>query len=139
MVDWSPDGRGINQTATFNLIFTRGRDTLYRAVQTHHTQAMSHPVFFIGGRAVPSGEPSVDRLVSEELKNDEKSQKIAQDKNRTDSFLGLMDKYGILDVQLLPPISQSDSDYFMRVTRMPMNNTVEFKPDTLLSELCLYH
>lgn len=74
-----------------------------------------------------------------ELTNDEKAQKKAQDKNRTDSFLGLMDKYGILDVQLLPPSSQSDSDYFMRVTRMPMINTVEFKPDTLLSELCLYH
>jgi hypothetical protein len=50
-----------------------------------------------------------------------------------------MDKYGILDVQLLPPTSQSDSDYFMRVTRMPTNNTIEFKPDNLLSELCIYH
>ena len=68
-----------------------------------------------------------------------KKQEIERDKNRTESFLGLMDKYGILDVQLLPPSSQSDSDYFMRVTRMPANQTIEFMPDALLSELCSYH
>ena len=49
-----------------------------------------------------------------------------------------MDKYGIMDVQLLPPAIQGDQDYLMRVTRMPRNQT-EFKAESLLSELCDYH
>jgi hypothetical protein len=49
-----------------------------------------------------------------------------------------MDKYGIMDVQLLPPAEQGGEDFYMRVTRMSKNST-EFKPESLLSELCDYH
>ena len=51
LIDWSPDGKGINYTATFNLLFASNKEDVYRAVQKEHIKAMVHTQVFYGGRA----------------------------------------------------------------------------------------
>jgi len=42
VIDWSPDGKGINYTATFKMLFAKSKDEIYRAVQKEHVKLMAH-------------------------------------------------------------------------------------------------
>ena len=132
VIDWSPDGKGINYTATFKMLFAKSKDEIYRAVQKEHVKATAHTQFFFGGKAQAPYTNDTPLKVSSPSNTSDVERK------RQESFVGLMDKYGIMDVQLLPPAEQGGEDFYMRVTRMSKNST-EFKPESLLSELCDYH